>query len=239
MKKLLIIKTGTTFPSIRQLHGDFDDFIINQIDLPPEKVIVAPIYLDKNLPELKDVSGIVITGSHSMVTDCDGWSIFLAQWLREAANNSIPILGICYGHQLLAQAFAGKVDYHPKGKEIGTVKIELTEVGREDPLLGVLPKNFWGHVTHSQTAVKIPANARLLARNEFEPHHAFVLGENIWGVQFHPEFNADIIKLYIKEQERGLLEEGYNLDLINNSVQEHDYGKILLKRFTELMDKQR
>ena len=235
MKKLLIIKTGTTFPSIRNIYGDFDDFIINQVDMPPNNVIVSYVCENKSLPDLRDVSAIIITGSHSMVTDCNNWSIYLSQWLRDVMHKSIPVLGICYGHQLLAQAFGGYVDYHPKGKEIGTVNIELTAQGEKDPLMGALPKTFLGHVTHAQTVITLPVNGRLLAKNNFEEHHAFSINENIWGVQFHPEFNADVTREYINEQKENLMKEGYDLEKLHSSVQEHMYGKLLLKRFIELI----
>ncbi|ADL52949.1 glutamine amidotransferase [Clostridium cellulovorans] len=235
MKKLLIIKTGTTFPIISEKYGDFEDFIIKQIDLSKEDAIVCPVYNDDILPDLKEVSGVIITGSHSMVTDQDSWIKILEEYLREIAENNIPVLGICYGHQLICQAFGGTVGYHPKGKEVGTVNIQLTEEGKKDPLLSVLPENFLGHVTHSQTVLKLPKGAKTLALNDFENHHGFVIYEKIWGVQFHPEFNLGIIKSYILEQEDTLIREGHSMDTLYNSLKDHDYGKILLKRFINLI----
>ncbi|MBV7273936.1 glutamine amidotransferase [Clostridiaceae bacterium UIB06] len=235
MKKILIIKTGTTFPSINESYGDFEDFVINQIDLPKKDVIVCSVYKGDILPDLKEISGVIITGSHSMVTDCAEWSVATEKYIRDIANRSIPVLGICYGHQLICQAFGGIVGYHPEGKEIGTVNIELTEEGKKDELLGILPDSFLGHVVHSQTVVKLPADAKLLARNDFEKHHAFVIYGSIWGVQFHPEFNFEITKAYISEQKENLIKEGNDIDELYNSLKEHEYGKMLLKRFIDLI----
>ena len=235
MKKLLIIKTGATYAAIRQKHGDFDDFIMNQAGLSPDDVFVSSVYKNESLPKLRDISAIIITGSHAMVSDFDDWSVYLSEWLRDVVQKSIPVLGICYGHQLIAQALGGNVGYHPGGREIGTVKIELTDNGKKDPLLGVLPHNFSGHVMHSQTVMTLPANARVLAKNDFEKHHAFVLYDTIWSVQFHPEFNADITHQYIEEQKTTLLNEGYNIEVFHESVQENDLGKLLLKRFIHLI----
>lgn len=235
MKKLLIVKTGSTFPSIQKNYGDFDDFIINQAEIPRKNVIVSSVYQHLSLPDLKDISSVIITGSHSMVTDHDDWSLYLSLWLRDVKHKSIPVLGICYGHQLLAKTFGGQVDYHPKGKEIGTVRIELTEQGKNDPLLSVMPKTFLGHVTHAQSVITLPNQAHLLAKNDFEGHHAFLINGNIWGVQFHPEFNADIIRAYIDEQKEDLLKKGYNLEKLYDSVEENPHGKLLLKRFLEVI----
>lgn len=235
MKKLLIVKTGGTFGVIRERYGDFEDCIIKNTGMSPKDVIVAPVYQDSNIPEIHDVSAIIITGSHSMVTDGEEWSEMTAEWLREKVKGYVPVLGICYGHQLLAHAFGGIVDYHPKGKELGTVNIELTDEGQKDPLLGVLPREFPGHAAHSQSVIKLPGNAHVLARNQFEPHHAFVLHDNIWGVQFHPEFNAGVTRLYIEEGKDKLKKEGYDVEKLLGSVQENVYGEILLKRFIELV----
>ncbi|KPU45730.1 GMP synthase [Oxobacter pfennigii] len=235
MKKILIIKAGTTYDSIREKYGDFEDYIINTADLNYEDILVWNAYQKEKEPDINDVSAIIITGSHSMVSDFEDWSVMLSKWLKDTASGKVPILGICYGHQLLAQTFGGTVGYHPRGKEFGTVYIELTEDGEKDPLLGVLPEKFFGHVAHSQTAIKVPPEALVLAGNEFEPHHAFALKNNIWGVQFHPEFTMDITHSYIEKLEDSLKIEGYDIKALKSSLQDNDYGKILLKRFIELI----
>lgn len=234
MKKILIIKTGTRPSGANKNQEDFDDLIINEGDMCKENIIVSAVYKNENLPEAKDISAVIITGSPAMVTDREPWSVKVEKYLRDIADKDIPVLGICYGHQLICQAFGGTVGYHEKGDEIGTVKIELTEEGKKDILLGVLPDNFLGHVIHSQTALEVPKGAKILARNDFEKHHAFVIHNNIWGVQFHPEFNGEVINEYVSEMAGELAKKGHNIDALRGSVKEHKYGKMLLKRFLEL-----
>ncbi len=233
MKPLLLIKTGSAFPSLQAEFGDFDEFVLRQL---PDSgaVLVAPVVERQWLPAYDNISGVIITGSHAMVTDREAWSEFVADWLRGIAANTLPVLGICYGHQLLAHAWGGSVGYHPKGKEIGTVEINLTDAGCQDPLLNSMPSLFVGHVTHAQTVLCLPASATILARNEHEPHQAFVINGNQWGVQFHPEFNAKIERTYIEEQKNELILAGQNLSAIEASVQEHLYGRQLFQRFAEL-----
>lgn len=234
MRKLLIIKTGTTFASIRRRHGDFEDQIISQIGVPASDVVTAPVFLTGELPVLKDVSAVILTGSHAMVTDRESWSRRLAWWLRNVCGASRPVLGLCYGHQLLADAWGGTVAYHPGGQEVGTVDVELCKAGKRDILLSCLPERFPAHVFHAQTVAKLPPGARLLAKNCFEPHHAFVLRDHLWGVQFHPEFTADIMRLYIDEDSRELAGEGRDPAELRNSLREHPYGQVLLRRFLSL-----
>ncbi|ATW26509.1 glutamine amidotransferase [Candidatus Formimonas warabiya] len=234
MGKPLIVKTGATFDSIKKEYGDFDDFIVKNMGLARKDVFVWPVYQKLPAPEWEDVSAVIITGSHSMVTDNEDWSLDLCTWVKSNRWRNIPTLGICYGHQLIARAFGGEVGYHPGGKELGTVKIALTEEGIRDPLLGVLPEVFEGHVTHAQTVWELPPRARILARNDFERHQAFVIDDCIWGVQFHPEFNAGITLGYLEEQKTGILEGGRDFASVQQTVREHLYGRMLLERFLEL-----
>ena len=233
MKPLLIIKTGSTLPSLQAEFGDFDDFVLRQMP-GVANTLVAAVFEQQWLPAYDAVSGVIITGSHAMVTDREDWSEFVAEWLRGIAANTLPVLGICYGHQLLAHAWNGDVGYHPQGKEIGTVGIDLTDAGCKDPLLSCMPSSFIGHVTHAQTVLRLPDGATVLARNEHEPHQAFVINGNQWGVQFHPEFNAIIERTYVAEQKDELMLAGRNLPAIESSVQEHPYGQQLIQRFAAL-----
>jgi hypothetical protein len=121
MKKLLIAKAGKTFPAVKGIWGDFEDFIITQMGLDEKDVYVISIYEKEPLPSLREISGMIITGSHNYVTRQEDWNVKFSEDVKEVAQRGIPILGISYGHQLIAQAFGGEVGYHPKGIEIGTV----------------------------------------------------------------------------------------------------------------------
>lgn len=232
----MIVKTGETFKSLKEIWGDFDDFIITQAELNKKNIIISAPYKGDELPSEEYISGVIITGSHSMMPEHEKWSEDIMVWLREIASYGIPILGICYGHQLIAEAFGGKVGYSSKGIEIGTVKINLTDEGKKDLLFSVLPNEFLGYATHTQTVIKLPEEAKLLAYNEHEPHHGFCIKDHIWGVQFHPEFNGEIMFNYIKEQEDSIIRWGASVRKVYNNVEEHVYGKMLLNKFIELVN---
>src|SRR5690625_6734079 len=78
------------------------------------------------------------------------------------------MLGVCYGHQLMAAAFGGHVDFHPEGRESGTLAVRLTETGRADALLGTLPERFYAHLTHAQSVLEAPSDAQVLAFNDHD-----------------------------------------------------------------------
>jgi len=232
--KLLIIKTGITYDSVIKKYGDYDYQIATQIGIPYEDLLVVPVYENIEPALTGEVSSIIITGSDAMVTDLKPWSVATAKWLRQIIHSGIPILGICYGHQLLAQALDGLVDYHPLGKEYGEVEISLTADGEKDPLLSALPSNFTGYVAHSQSIIKLPPNARVLAKSTFEASHAVRFCKNVWGVQFHPEFNGDIARIHVEEEKELLAMNGVDVEKLSQSIQDNDYGRILLQRFFEL-----
>jgi GMP synthase (glutamine-hydrolysing) len=173
----------------------------------------------------------VITGSHAMVTDNLPWSVGLEQWVRRLLDSQIPVFGICYGHQLLAQAAGGRVDYHPGGEEIGTVAVRLLPECGVDPIFRGLPDSFLVHVSHSQTVTRLPESAVRLASNEYEPNHAFRIGECAWGVQFHPEYSIPIMKSYIEEQKKELVEMGLDVSRLLDSVSDTPVAAEILWNF--------
>jgi GMP synthase (glutamine-hydrolysing) len=231
MKAFVIIKTGSTFPLVQQQFGDFEDWMIAGCGLCAADVPVIDAMAGEALPPADGLAGAIITGSPAMVTDQAEWMRSAAVWIAEAVERKIPLLGVCFGHQLLAQAMGGRVDYHPQGREIGTVAIELTEQGIRDPLLGYLPETFKAHVTHAQSVIRLPANALRLAGNPYEVHHAFRIGECAWGVQFHPEFTADIMQAYVGEHAAALCEQGHDVPALKAAIGHTEPVNALLQRF--------
>jgi GMP synthase (glutamine-hydrolysing) len=234
MKKLLIIKTGNTIASLRSKGEDFEDWFIAGAGLEPDQALVSSLFMGQPLPALEKVSGIIITGSPAYITDLKPWNQVGADYLRQAVDKSLPVLAVCYGHQLLAWAFGGEVDFHPGGREIGSVEIELTGAGKQDRLLGSLPPRFTAQVSHQQSVLRLPADAVRLAQNDFDPNHGFRLGETAWGLQFHPEFTADISAAYIRERAADLQAEGLDSEALLQALQPSPEAAALLGRFAGL-----
>jgi len=231
MTKYWIIKTGSTFEELKQSAGDFEDWIVEAMDIDAHEAEVWNLETRGELPEGDETRGIIITGSLSNVTENLPWMKKFSPWIQPFLNTSVPVLGICFGHQLLADAFGGKVDFHPRGKEVGSVDIHLNAEGIDDSLFQGIPKTFTGYVCHSQTVTELPKDAVKLAHNSFEQNHAFKLGSNIWGVQFHPEFNATVTRYCVKKLAEDLRSQGLDPEQMYHEVEENGYGKMLLKRF--------
>lgn len=235
MKPVLIIKTGNTVPTAYAKVGDFESWIINSMQAGIENFTVVGVFKDKKLPALDEVSGAVITGSPAMVTDRLDWSEYTAEWLRQATAIKLPILGICYGHQLLAHALSGRVDYHHLGREIGTTLVSTHLESRNDILFAEVGESFPVHVSHMQTVVELPPNAIVLASNDFEPHHAVRFSELCWGVQFHPEFEEIAMLSYIEERHDDLLSEGIDVEKLLACVRPTLVARKILNDFYQLI----
>lgn len=235
MKKFFIIKAGTTFPATRKQFGDFDKWTAEALGKIDIELAVIDAEHDAPLPPADKCAGITITGSHSMVTDNLPWSLKLEEWLRSLLSAEVPIFGICYGHQLLAKAAGGEVDFHPQGKEVGTVAVDLLDARRDDPLFRDLPDSFFVHATHAQSVLKLPPQAVHLATNNYEPHHAFRIGPVAWGIQFHPEYNPDIMRSYVEHQREILEKSGRDVDKTLAEVKETPVATQLYKSFGQLV----
>ena len=226
-----IFKLGRTWPETAQRLGDFEHWLARQLESAGCKTTVSDIEHGDALPPPEQCAGVVLTGSHSMVTDKLPWSVALEQWLRRALEAQTALLGVCYGHQLLAQAAGGRVDYHPEGREIGTVEISPLSAADNDPLFSTVPDPFLAHSTHAQSVIELPPDAVHLAGNDYEPHHAFRLGTRAWGVQFHPEYDTAIMQAYIDGQAQKLRAAGRDVDAVSASVRETPEATEILRRF--------
>lgn len=229
MKKIYILKAGTTFEDIVTKYGNFEDWILRYIDGVSTQVV--DVQKGEEIPSFENCAGVIITGSHAMVTEEHAWSLKIEEFVKELIKFEIPLLGICYGHQLMAKSLGAKVDYHPHGMELGTVNIALLEESKNDAIFKHLPTDFDVHVVHAQSALTLPLNAILLASNKFEKNHAFRVGTNAWGVQFHPEYDANIMKAYINEVAK---DKPINKDEISLHVKETPYSNKIIKLFVDV-----
>ena len=226
----IIIKTGSTLESLIDTKGDFEDWFLQHLGLPEEQVQIINVQNNQSLPAFSGISGVLITGSHSMVSNKEDWSEKAAAWIKGAVAQNIPVLGVCFGHQLLAHALGGKVGPNPKGLEGGTLLLETTVAAKTDPLFAGFDNSFFAQAIHFESVLSLPEGAIVLAGNQHDPHHAFRYGDNAWGFQFHPEFNVEIISDYISYLKQDFAD--LNIDsqsLIDNTFSTLGSAKLLQK----------
>ena len=237
MKPFLVVKCGSALPAVRAERGDYEDWIVAGMGLPPGRARVAAVAEGEALPEPDAVAAAVVTGSSAMVSERAAWSERTAAWLRGAVAAGLPVLGICYGHQLLAHALGGRVARNPRGREIGSVDVETLPAARGDALMSALPERLLVHATHVESVLELPPGARRLATSTGDPHQAFAAAPRAWGVQFHPEFDAGVIRGYLEARREILASEGLDAEVLLARVRDSGDGQALLRRFWEIVSR--
>ena len=113
----------------------------------------------------------------------------LARLAEQALATDHPVLFTCYGIGVLTRVLGGEVDTR-FGEEAAAVEITLTDEGRADPLVGVLPARFDALVGHKEATARLPGDAVLLARSAGCPVQVYRVGANVYATQFHPEVST-------------------------------------------------
>lgn len=234
-KQIALIKTGCTIDQIKPRHGDFEDWFAEGLGV--SDLLQVDVFRHQPLPQPEHLSGIVVTGSPAMVSARLDWSERTADWLKTAVETGIPVLGVCYGHQLLAHALGGVAGPNPAGRQIGTVESHLIDNNANDPLLGCLPATFSAQTTHSEVVLDVPPGAKRLATSPLDDNFAIRFTRNAWGIQFHPEFSAPVMADYIRYRKDALIEENLNPGQLLGQVTDTEEASSILKKFTELVQK--
>lgn len=243
--RILIAQTGDPVASVAERRGPFSTLIRETIgDAWTGEYETVDIRL--TIPvSLEGVSAIVITGSSANVPDRLPWMLTAEAWLRDVVARRVPTFGICFGHQILAQALGGEVVKNPRGREIGTRSI--ARIGARlgtgtaarpsaptpdaDPIFEGLPDTFRANVTHVDTVARLPTGAASLARSDKDDHQAIRFTDACYGVQFHPEIDGDVMRSYIETRREILFSEGLDADGLHREAVDAPAGAATLKNF--------
>jgi len=145
------------------------------------------------LPQTPEADALVVFGGEQAATDDHTHPYLpdLARLMQAYTDADKPVLGICLGAQLLARAFGGE-NQLGRTPEFGWTEVALTQAGREDPLLSVLPESFPIFQWHADTFT-LPQGAAHLATSPSAAHQAFRIGRATYGTQFHFEASRPVV----------------------------------------------
>jgi len=161
------------------------------------------------------------------------WLVTERKLLRDALKTDVPVLGVCLGAELLAQA-AGAPVRRAHVPEIGFHPVEMTDAGARDVLLGPIPPQFDALSWHSYQC-ELPVAATSLARSE-GGIQAFRIGARSWGIQFHAEVTEADFSSWLDDYETGLGVLGINPEELRAELQDrivawNELGRAICRRF--------
>jgi GMP synthase-like glutamine amidotransferase len=189
MRRITIVEAGLVPERYRTRYGSFPHMFEQMIRAADSSIEFDVVSVAKGeaLPDPASLQAILITGSSAGVYDGLDWIAPLEEFVRVADANGTPVVGVCFGHQLIAQAMGGVVRKSEKGWGIGRHVYQVTPDNGiiEDAELAIV-------CSHQDQVVEAPAGARTILSSAFTPH-AGLLYENgtTLSVQPHPEFDAE------------------------------------------------
>lgn len=142
--------------------------------------------MEGELPDIGGVSGLcLITGCNKAAYDGDGWIKSLLEWIVRASEAGVKLVGVCFGHQAIAQALGGRVERAAQGWGTGVRESRVVD-GRA---LGYFPDGRMRLLyNHHDQVVSLPRGAELVAASGFCPIESFRVGGHILTFQGHPEY---------------------------------------------------
>ena len=198
--KIGILKCDSTNENLRKEHGDYSDMFISlfQSVEPALEFETYNVILGEYPKNLQDNNVYLISGSRYGVNDGDKWIDDLEKFVLELQHRKHPLIGICFGHQLIAKALGGKTELATQGWGAGVqnYQIILTEPWMEPQLEQFSILSF-----HKDQVTKLPKNAVLIAQNDFCPYSAYYIGEWLISFQGHPELTKDYVRSLLFHRE--------------------------------------
>ena len=166
--------------------------------------------------DLTGYDALVVMGGPQQAYD-DSSSPWLAQvkeLLRTAVHASVPVLGICLGAQLLAEATGGHVAPGDEGPELGARLVAKRDAAVEDPVFGELPLSPVVVQWHWDAVVELPPGAVLLASSPRYAHQAFRVGTSAYGLQFHIEAPGEMVRAWARADDAEIRAEGLDPEVL-------------------------
>ncbi len=224
--KIGILQTGHAPDALLDDFGDYISMfqtLLGQQDFTfGDWSVVDGVFPDS----INDADGWLITGSKHGAYEDHEWIPPLEDFIREAVTHKVPLVGICFGHQIIAQALGGKVEKYAGGWAVGAQNYDFMGTS--------IPMNAW----HQDQVTELPPGATTVARNDFCEHAAILYGDRAFTVQAHPEFGAKFIEGLINARGRGVVPDAL-LDDALTRLDKADVSQTIADQFADFFRQER
>ena len=188
-----ILQTGLAPDALAPDMGDYPDMFARLLDGHGFTFRTWKVVEGEFPPSVDAADGWLITGSRHGVYEDHPWIPPLEDFIRAAFAARVPVVGICFGHQIVAQAMGGKVERYAGGWAVGATDYDF---GGE-----TLRLNAW----HRDQVVQAPAGATVIATNDFCANAALLYDDRALTVQAHPEFRPEFVDGLMKTRGKGVV----------------------------------
>ncbi|WP_434613525.1 type 1 glutamine amidotransferase [Tabrizicola sp. M-4] len=188
-----ILQTGLAPEALAPEMGDYPDMFARLLDGHGFTFRTWKVVEGEFPASVRDADGWLITGSRHGVYEDHPWIAPLEQFIRDSFTARVPVVGICFGHQIVAQAMGGKVERYAGGWAVGATDYDF---GGE-----TLRLNAW----HRDQVVQAPPGATVIASNDFCNNAALLYDDRALTVQAHPEFRPEFVDGLMKTRGKGLV----------------------------------
>jgi len=223
--KIGILKADSVLPQFQGEFGDYPEMFRDLLGRAAKQEGIDVNFATYDVehfeyPErLDECDGYVITGSKKSVYDDEPWIHRLAHFVRELHETRTKLVGICFGHQMVAHALDGKAAAADEGWGVG---VHQSKVVGDEPWMSPKLDAFNLIVSHKDQVAALPGDAVLLAGSEFCPYGMFRFGEHILTFQGHPEFRKGYSKALMEYREEILGEEKFSAGMASLSSDTHE-----------------
>lgn len=204
-----VIETGRPPEELAAEHGDYPSMFERLIGAAdPSFRFTAFPAVDGVIPDAPDVcDGWIVTGSRHGVYDDLPWMAPLKDFLRRAVDERVPVVGICFGHQILAEAFGARVVKSDRGWAVGPHTYETTDTADTAGWMTPPTAAFTLNAMHQDQIETLPEGARVIARSDFCPYAGLAYGDRAISIQPHPEFDNAFERTLIELRRGSLIPE--------------------------------